>query len=760
MKEKNSHLPTLRRRVAKAPSDPGVYRWLDKDGTVLYVGKAKNLRNRLKSYVQKEPDLSIGPWKLALISRIADLDVTVTNSELEALILETNLIKELKPKYNVMMKDGKNYVYVRITVKDPYPSIAVVRQMQEDKAKYFGPFLSAHNLKKTLDMLHSVFRFRACKESIDRLNREKEAESKACLEYQIGRCNGLCVGDVTQEQYREAVEQVMRFLKGDRREVIERLRELMQEAAVHKKFERAAKLRDTLEYIESLEQQIVSDTSGANTDVLGVALQEGKSQVVLLRERGGKLISELSFALAGHADTASEVLSQFLPQYYSETQDIPDTIIVGEPIEETGLLEDWLSTARKKQVAIHVPERGKKSKLLKMAETNAQQKVRQQLTKWEAAAGNTEDALKALQKLLELPSIPKRIEGYDISHLSGTETVGSMVVLRNGKTANDQYRSFTIRTLKEGEIDDYKALREVLTRRLRYLTEHVKEEEGQWKKQEITFGKARKGEQEVLQKLHGKDIDYKGILVARSNDEIIGTAMLLSLKGDITKLEALWVKPEYRGKKLGQFLEKKILRTRKKGKVYLICKPDLYEYHSQIGFRHVLSPPKALEEKMKGKKGARIIMVYDSQQNKPDKSLESRPDLLVIDGGKGQLGAVVEVLKEFKLEIPVLGLAKREEDVFVPKRKAPILFPKDSQAKFLLMRLRDEAHRFANRHREKRGKKAAITSALDAVEGIGEKTKSELLKEFGSVSRIAKASDQDLLRVLSNSQLTALRRHL
>jgi len=772
---KNAHMKKLRAIVAKTSTGPGIYRWLDAKGTVIYIGKAKNLRNRLKSYVSPARDATLGPWKQSLIQKIADLDITVTSTELEALILEINLIKELKPKYNVLMKDDKNYLYVRVAVKDRYPIMSTIRQMEDDGAKYFGPFLSAMSLRKTLNMLHEIFPYRACKKSLDTLNKGGEVSGNPCLDYQIGQCCGLCVGKYSEKEYGGVIEELLRFLRGDRKHVLIKLKEKMHEAAVQKKFERAAKLRDAFKYIQLLEeQQVVSDTSGANTDYIAVALQAERAQVVLLRERGGRMVGEFAFALAGQADTASAVIAQFLPQYYGFTTDIPNSVVFGEEVENQSILEDWLSERRGKRVKITVPERGKKSKLLKMAEANAEAKVQQQLAKWETAAKNIESALIELKDILGLENIPKRIEGYDISHLGGTETVGSMAVMRNGKTVNDQYRSFTIRTLKEGQVDDYAALKEVLNRRLLRLAHNIKEEEKVWDKQGIIFGKARKAEsisiQEIIKK-YPKDIsmpdpfEYPEFLVARRAKKIVGFVRLSKI-GSSLEAKSLWIDKDYRGKRLGQFLLRKLMDRAKKEKIYVTTDPKLHEYYAEIEFRHVHEPPKAIQKELNDakKEGDQFkdafAMVSLPSDRKEDVSLGSHPDLLVIDGGKGQLSTIASVLKELEIDIPVIGLAKKEEEVFVLGKKDPVFFPEDSQGKFMLMRLRDEAHRFANRHREKKGIKKSTRSLLDDVPGIGEKTKEILLKEFGSVAALQEASDSDLAEFLTVSQVKVLREYL
>lgn len=643
-KKPQDHLKELRSRIAKAPQKPGVYRWISGSGEVLYVGKAKNLRNRLKSYVQKKRDPSIGPWKLALRANIADVDWTVTETELEALILETNLIKDLKPKYNVLMKDDKNYVYVRISIKDPYPTVSMIRRIEDDGAKYFGPFLSAHHIHRTLDMLHEVYGWRACERSLGVMNSKNPASARQprlpCLNSQIGKCNGLCTGKISQEEYRKRIDAMTRFFKGDRSDVLIKLKEKMQRAVGKKLFEDAVKLRDTLHYIESLEeQQIVADTSGADTDYIGVALLSDKAHVVVLRERGGKIISERSYALGGRADTHGEVLGQFLPQYYIALDDIPDTVVCAESPADQETLEQWLNEKRrtKKRITIHVPERGKKSKLLLMAEKNAEEKVKQQLARWEAETQKVDDALTELKNMLDLPEKPKRIECYDISHLGGTETVGSMVVFIDGKSRNNHYRSFTIRTMKNGVIDDYKALKEILVRRLRHLAEREKE----W---------------------------LKEIPIALEKNK----------------------------------------------KLYVVVHRELESTYAGHGFQYVRSAPKELRSKLGDDE---IAMVFEKRK-KPDASLNATPNLLILDGGKGQLNIGIALLKNMKLEIPVISLAKREEEVFAPGNPDPVPFPKDSEGRFLLMRLRDEAHRFANNHREKRLKNALLkNSTTSSLQG-------------------------------------------
>ena len=553
------------------PTGPGVYRLLDQKKNILYVGKASNLRRRLRSYLRNNK--SDGPWRRALLDAAVDVDVTLAPNEREALILETNLIKELQPKYNVLMKDGKNYLYVRIAMNDPFPRTDLVRRMENDGAEYFGPHLTRETAERTLAMLHELYDFRACRRSLDILNTCPETafmNAAPCLEYQIGRCCGLCAGMVRREEYRGRMEQVARFLRGEQGEARKLLRDRMTEAAAARKFEKAASLRNTLAALEETPRDgmLVADASDEEGDIFGVALRAGRAHVVIFLRRHGRIVAAGTFVLDGSTDTPAHVLEQFLPQYYGEHRDIPRQILLPMDVEGKGAIAQWLTEQRGSSVRIVAPKRGRRYRLLQLAEKNAMEQARQEAQEREKKQKNTSAALRGLQNALRLPRPPRRIEGYDISHSSGTETVGSMVVLRGGEPQNTHYRSFVIRTVKEGAIDDCAAIREVLTRRLRHLTH--KEEEP--------------------------------------------------------------------------------LRRRQK----------------------------------------------------PDRSFSRTPDLLVIDGGKGQLSVARSVLRDARLAIPVVALAKHKEELFAPGSPKPVPLPKDSPALFLLMRLRDEAHRFANRHREKR----------------------------------------------------------
>ena len=619
------------------PTTPGIYRWLDEGGKTLYIGKAKNLRKRLISYLQNNADRQ-GPWKRALCAHIADFDITVTGSDLEALILETNLIKEHRPKYNVLMKDGKNYLFIKVSVEDPYPRVETVRRLEKDGAAYFGPYLSSTEVRKTLDMLQETLQYRACKQSLDYLNKCRGtalASAVPCLECQIGHCNGLCTGTVDAKTYLQRIGALINFLKGNREPVREIVKERMQRAALERKFELAAKLRNYLLMLaKKPEQQLVTDTTGETSDILGVAILSNRVHVVILHRRGGRMIGESHFALSGQAESAASVLEQFLPQFYDDCREVPPVVMLQTEIDNNNVLRDLLCKRRGETVELLTPQRGRKEHLLQLAERNAMEKARQMEGKWEAEEQNVKNALEELKTTLQLPTLPKRIEGFDISHLGGTETVGSMVVMLSGKTSNHQYRSFIIRTLKKGAIDDYAAIREILTRRFRYLQNRT-----------------------------------KNAINMRKNKDIV---------------------------------------LRKEQKTYVIIKPEQEQEYAEIGFQQVQKIPRTLTKKMQKllagtpKSHQPLVMIYNAREHKPDPSLQNTPNLLVIDGGKGQLSIALKVLQESKLTIPVVALAKREEELFVPDSPKPVPLPHDSPALFLLMRLRDEAHRFANRHRERR----------------------------------------------------------
>ncbi len=773
-------LQKLRKRIAQAPTQPGVYRWLGSEGEILYVGKAKDLRQRLRSYVV--PGAKLGPWKESLVRQVHDFDLTVVRTELEALVLETNLIKEHRPKYNVLMKDDKNYVYVRVS-GHTYPRIDVVRRLEEDGAQYFGPKPAAWQVYEVLAILRKLYRFRTCKMEIEPApnagntiplevvcsHRDRPVP---CLDYHMQQCLAPCIGALTPAQYKEqCIDPVVRFWKGELGPVTQVLKVKMQEAATGKQFEAAAQYRDQLQRITSLaEGQVVSDASGEDADAIGIAVMASRCQAIVYQKRNGKVVGEIASALSGQPETLQEALEQFLPLYYSDAPSFPPLILIPEEIASAATLEAWLTERAGRRVEIRVPARGTKTQLLDVAMSNAKQKVMQQEAKWEAEARNTADAASELQSLLQLSEAPRRIECYDISHHGGTETVGSMVVFENGKPKRDHYRSFTVQTLKSGDVDDYRSLQEVLRRRLRHLSGGTKGEVERWAKEGIVIRKAVKADQPELARLRREIFDreteetmYKETVVAARGEKLVGIARLSVLGKGVPLLRSLAVAPEERGKKLGLVLTRFLLSKTKQKKVYLFCEEKLQDFYAGAGFRHIIKPPESVIEIDRDYRTKypdeppMVPMVWNADEHKTDASLGKKPDILLIDGGIGQLHAVEVELERSGLDIGLISLAKREEEVFARGSNVPLRMERDSPAHVLLRRLRDEAHRFANRHRESRATARMVASRLPTIPGIGPVTAAALLKKFGSLQGAQEATDEQLKEILTTAQLKAFR---
>lgn len=762
--KKQDPIQVLKKRITEVPTEPGIYRWLNKEGEVLYVGKAKNLRNRLRSYLNGVE----GPWRQSLVKQIVDFDVTITTSELEALVLETNLIKKLRPKYNVLMKDDKNYVYVRVSISEDYPRLDVVRRIVEDGARYFGPFLSAYDTHRTLEVLHQIYHFKACRASLDFKNSITKLQPRECLEHQIGRCNGLCISALSKEEHRKNIEEVMTFFKGNRDPAIASLKEMMRKAALDKKFERAAELRDFLTLFAGYaEKQLVSDPSGANTDIVGAVLLSGRASVVVLQQRDGKVMGEHHLNLAGQAENIGDVLEQFLPQYYEAVTDLPETILVAEDFDERELFSAFLTLHKGKSVKVAVPERGKKSGLMELAVKNALMKAKQSESKWESDLRSTTEALQELQTLLGLPNPPKRIECFDISHLGGTETVGSMVVFKDAKPARDHYRSFTLRALKTGDIDDYRSIREVIARRFKYLKAASDQSSVSWKKlkkKEVEQWNEEYPKRMVVAKGWRQEVVVVEEEKMRGGEEREEKEKLMMIDLRRKKGEKMLIGSMELLSKDRELLHQALDLVEKK-----IGKDELYVFSADRNARDILAlhgfflASDGFEKLPKVLRDSSIEAdLYHRQKSaqKADPSFKAAPDLIVIDGGKGQLNSAMDILRTLEVTLPAIGLAKREEEIFIQGQSDPVIFPKDSPGKFLLMRLRDEAHRFANEHREVRGKKRAVASALDSVPGIGPKTKKDLLKKFGTVQAVQEASDAALAEVVTGEQLMMLRQHL
>ncbi len=610
----------IKDQIKKLPAKPGVYQFLDKDGRIVYIGKAKDIKKRVTQHFQGSKNAPAKNKKmLTLVETITCIE---TGNEIEALILESTLIKEHHPKYNILLRDDANFLYVKITFGDEYPRIFFVRRMTEHKSTYFGPYTNAGAIRQTMELINKIFPHECLKFF------KTGVGTIPCFNYHIQRCPGLCIGSVGQSEYRAIMQRIARFLRGDTEEVLRDLEEKMKREAGTRNFERAAKTRDTLMNLKAvLEKQYVSDpNSTLQQDVLAYILSKDRIFVTLFKIRNGKLLERLNFRYSvptAYEGSSEEMLATIVKEYYTSTVDIPRQIILQHLVTDKELLEGWLSGTVGNKVELLVPERGKKHYLLELCEKNAQAFADKEILKDATSQGiHPEVGLEELKELFKLKKIPKRIECYDISHLGGKFTVASMVVMKNGEPAKDHYRHFKMNTIGD-QIDDYASMRETLERRLKYLVN------------------------KTLRKL---------------------------------------------------------------------------------------------------------------TKNKKESFLE-KPDLLIVDGGKGQLGVAVEVLAQLKLtgKIALAGLAKEQEDIFLPHQERPLIVDKTSQAQYLFERIRDEAHRFANSFNRRLRDKEAVVSQVDRIKGVGGATRKKLIERFGSIKQAKAASPEELEKIVGKKMAERLR---
>jgi len=605
--------------LATLPTKPGCYIYRNAEGTIIYVGKAINIKNRVRSYFHA--DNSHDNKTRRLVREIADIEWIVVGSELEALILEMNLIKKHRPKYNIRLKDDKRYPYIKIHWNEPFPKVTVTRQMEEDGSRYFGPYTSAWAVYQTLEVLRKIFPYLTC-------DREITGEDpRACLYHDIKLCTAPCIGAISQQGYRQMISDLMEFLSGHSEGIIERLQIEMQKASEEMRFEKAAALRDQLKAMQTIieRQKIVFGSDYEDSDVIAMAREDGEACVQIFFIRGGKLIGREYFILEGTEDTAdNEVMAEFVKQFYTEAANIPEQVMLPQEIEERKIIAQWLRSKRGgKKVELFVPNEGQSKDLVQMAAENASETLQALRAQWQADTHRQEQALSELQTALKLSAPPNRIECYDVSHTQGVATVGAMIVFEQGVPAKSLYRKFNIESTSIGAPDDFASMEEMLTRRFR-----------RWK-----------GSQET---------------------------------------------------------------------------------EANVG-------------------------------SKKDASFSILPDLIIIDGGKGQLSRVVKVLEQFKLldKVPVVGLAKQEEEIFFPRRSEPLILPRHSQGLYLVQRIRDEAHRFGiTAHRKKRSK-LGLASQLDSIPGIGPTRRKALLKHFGSVDKIREASVEEIATVKGMNESAA-----
>ena len=599
-------------RLAGLPDKPGVYLMKDADDRVVYVGKAVVLRNRVRSYFHASAGHSAKTARL--VNDIADIEWIVTESELEALILESELIKRHRPHYNVRLKDDKRYPYIQVSLQEPFPRIRIVRQAKRDGARYFGPFTSSQAVRQTLEVLRRLFPYRTC-------NREITGKDpRPCLYYHIKRCTGPCIGAIDQAGYRNIIQQACLFLEGRSEQVVRDLERRMNEAAEALDFEAAATLRDQVDAIKQIieRQRIVSEHL-RDHDIMALARDDGQACVQVFFVREGKLIGREYFVLTGAQDEEdAEVMSSFIKQFYSEATQIPPEILLQHDLDEFAVISSWLASQRGRKVTIKVPKRGDKKAIVRMAYENAIETLERLRMEWEVDTNRQTEALSDLQTALGMPHPPTRIECYDISTIQGTHITGSMVVFERGTPSKRDYRHFRIRTVQGA--DDYASMREVLTRR---------------------FHRAQE---------------------------------------------------------------------------------------------------------------AQSKRAVDGQTNR----WALLPDLVILDGGKGQLSVAREVMESMGVgHIPTAALAKQEEELFLPGRPAPVRLPRGSQALYLVQRIRDEAHRFAVTYHRKLRARESTRSVLDEIPGVGPKRRQALLRHFGSIDAIRKASVDELAAVPSMNRATA-----
>ncbi len=587
---------------ASIPDAPGAYLFRDADGRVVYVGKARSLRKRLANYWARD----LHPRTAAMVGAADSVEWIVASGEVDALMLEYNLIQEHRPRFNVRYRDDKSYPYLALTVGERWPRAQVLRGAKRKNVKYFGPFGHAYAIRETLDALTRVFPVRTCSNAFFD---QRARAGRPCLYYDIGRCAGPCVPEVTgvtDQSYRAHVDALAEFLAGNERPVLQRLEREMREASGREEFELAAKLRDQLIAARrALENQEMVLTQPEDLDVVGFAEDDLEAAFQVFFVRKGRVMGRKGWVVDRVEDLdRPQLISSFVRELYMERQEVPPRILVPEIPADADLLTEWLSTRRTGRVAFAIPERGVKRKLMETVAHNAREHFQRHKLKRASDFGARSRALAELGALLGLENAPLRIEAYDISNLGPTDTVGSMVVFEDGLPKRSDYRRFQIKGVP-GQ-DDFASMEEMLGRRFARLRRDASETE-----------------------------------------------------------------------------------------------------------------PK------------RRRFAYP-------------PALIVVDGGRGQLSVATKVLAEEGLHIPAVGLAKRLEEVYFPDRPDPLLIPRGSEALFVLQHLRDEAHRFAiTYHREKRGKRA-LASPLDEIAGVGPSRKKALMKRFGSLARLSRASEEEI----------------
>jgi len=603
---------TLKERLDSLPTKPGVYQFKNAAGKVLYVGKAQNLRLRVRQYFQASR--SRHPRVDALVSKVSNLETIVTDTEVEALILEANLIKKLKPRYNVDLKDDKSYPFIVIT-NEPYPRVFVTRRIIKDGSKYFGPYTDVRPVRFALKTMRDIFMVRSCNYDVtdDAIRKKK---FKVCLDYHIRKCGGGCEGIETKEHYNEMITQVADVLRGRTSGVVEKLNREMETYAEQMRFEEAAAIRDRIRALEVYRsKQKIVDPTGANRDVIAVAVKEDDACGVIFKVREGKVLGRHHYymrqtRLGGQVGDIeeSELIEAVIKRFYIDNQDIPPEIVLSTSLATAGLVSQWLTQQRNGEVRIESPKSGEKAKLVGLVQSNARYLLEELLIQKMKRGDFVPSSVRSLQRDLRLPIPPRRMECFDVSNIQGSDTVASMIVFVDGKPKKGEYRRYKIKGVSGP--DDYASLREVVHRR------------------------------------------YKRLL-----DEQI-----------------------------------------------------------------------------------------------------TLPDLIVIDGGKGQLSSAHDVLQQLNvIDVPIIGLAKRLEEVFVPDSNEAFPIPRTSSSLRLLKQIRNEAHRVAVTYHRMVRSKRVLESDLDLISGIGKKRAKELLEAFGSVQGIKFATEEQLTEIVGYKVATQIK---
>lgn len=451
----------IQEELKKLPGKPGVYLMHDEKDAIIYVGKAISLKNRVRQYFQSSRNK--GAKIEQMVTHISRFEYIVTDSELEALVLECNLIKEHRPKYNTMLMDDKTYPFIKVTVNEPFPRVMMARRMKKDKAKYFGPYTSAGAVKDTIELIRKLYHIRSCNRSLPK----DIGKERPCLNYHIHQCYAPCQGYISREEYRKSIDEVVRFLNGNYDPILKELEEKMLDASENLEFEKAIEYRELLASVQKIAQkQKITDTAGDDRDIIAMASEGEDAVVQVFFIRGGRLIGRDHFYLKiAENDTKSEILSSFIKQFYAVTPYIPAELMLPEEIEDQEIIEEWLTTRREHKVRLRIPKKGTKEKLVELAQKNAQMVLKNDKERLKREEGRTIGAVKELEKILGLTGII-RMEAYDISNTNGFDSVGSMVVYEHGKPKRNDYRKFKIKSVQGP--DDYASMNEVLTRRFEH----------------------------------------------------------------------------------------------------------------------------------------------------------------------------------------------------------------------------------------------------------------------------------------------------